>query len=135
MSVTFYVEGWHEVPMVDMPVYAKDEYPSLSREDFVYPDGTLSYGYQLDKNGEPYRIEKVPANDLVWPEVNRCNSNAAMDIRTLMSHQIGNLDEEDFVCGSLCAEAVQSLPYECIPPVLSSLISFARQRGKGIYWA
>lgn len=35
MSVTFYVEGWHEVPMVDMPVYAKDEYPNLDRSDFI----------------------------------------------------------------------------------------------------
>lgn len=135
MSVTFYVEGWHDVPMVEMRAYAKDEYPNLDRSDFVDQNGKPDYGYHLDEAGLPYRIEKVPANDIVWPEVNRSNSNASMDIRVLLSNGLGTGSEEDFICGTLSAEAVNSLPQRCIPYSLTRLIEFARQRGKGIYWA
>ena len=135
MSVTFYVDGWHEVPMVDMPVYAKDEYPNLDRSDFVDQHGKCDYGYFLDKNGEPYRIEKVPANDVVWPEVNRSNSNASMDIEILQSNLIGAGSDTEELCGSLSADAVKNLHFHQIPPSLSRLIEFARERGKGIYWA
>jgi hypothetical protein len=125
MSVTFYVDGWNNVPMVDMPMYAKDEYPSLDREDFI---GGL--GYHVDKDGEPYRIEKVPANDVVWPEVNRSNSNASGDIRALLVDP----QEDDLMCGSLTADQVKNLPLERTPISLVRLAEFAASRGKGVYW-
>lgn len=130
MSVTFHVEGWSEVPMVDMPIYIKDEFPGLDRSDFVAPDGTPEFGYHVNNNGDVYRIEKVAANDVVWPDVNRCNGNAAMDIRQMMD----NPDQEDFYCGSITEDQVKNLPFDRTPPVLMGLIEFARSRGKGIYW-
>ena len=130
MSVTFYVDGWHDVPMVDMPVFVKDEYPSLDRSDFLDQNGNPHYGYHLSQNGDVYRIEEVPLNDIVWPEVNKCNSNAAYGIRTL----IENCSEDDFACGQMTGEQVRSLPIERTPVFLNQLIEFARERGKGIYW-
>lgn len=125
MSVTFYVEGWSQVPMKEVRIDALDEYPELEKADFFG-----SQIYQWDDSDVPYRMAQVPVDGPEWPTVRRTGSTAGR----FVSRMLDNPSDEELFCGYLSAEAVAKLPGEDIPAELYPVIDFARERKKGIYW-
>lgn len=67
MTVTVYVDGWHEQPHNDEKFYLCDRYSSLCEEDFELQ------GYQKDTDGRRYDIERVYSNP--FPAANLSNGN------------------------------------------------------------
>lgn len=155
MSVTVYVDGWHEQPHRDEKVYVCDRYPFLTPEECDF------HRYQKDADGRHYEIDRIYENP--FPEMNMANGNwkglavalgidneenvgalAAQDIPTLIRKCI-LLSNSTARCMKAARPGHQTkniIDFGTTPAyvrekavLLLSILTFAQSKNKGIYWA
>lgn len=154
MSVTVYVDGWHEQPFTIEKVYLCDRYSFLSEDELDHQ------GYQKDSNGRHFEEERIYTEP--FPEMNLSNGNWRA-----LAIELG-IDTEENV-GAVAVEDIPKLIHRCLilvnserrlenasrPTVckgnmvhfgmtgqyilnkareLQTILKFAQSRNKGIYW-
>ncbi len=155
MSITVYIDGWHEQPSIQVKTFLTELYPNFDEDDFA------NQGYQQDENGRHYEMQTVYENP--FPELNMSNGNWAD-----FSRSLGLVTE--YGTGSLLNEQIPPVLRRCIRFLNSEMrltqavrsgsrrgnmidfgtstnylqskteffiqiLKFAQDNGKGVYWA
>lgn len=155
MSVTVYVDGWHEQPHRDEKVYVSDRYPFLTPEECDF------HRYQKDADGRHYEIDRIYENP--FPEMHMANGNwkglaVALgidneeNVGAVSNSQIPDLIRKCILLpnsSSRCVKASRQgyqskkiIDFGTTPGYvrekaerLLSILNFAQSINKGVYWA
>lgn len=155
MSITVYIDGWHEQSSTQVKAFLTELYPNLDEDDFA------DQGYQQDENGRHYEIQTVYQNP--FPEMNMSNGNW-----TDFSKSLGLVTE--YGTGALSIEQIPLVIRRCMrflnsemrltqavrsgscrgnmidfgtstnylqskTALFIQILKFAQDNGKGVYWA
>lgn len=154
MSVTFYVDGWHEQDYDMVKIFAHDLYPDI--DESIFKDDIY---FSKDENGDYYEMKKVYKNP--FPEVYFTSSHFHslssilkinfssegsfsheklsflfqkimffINSNNIQKHEEKKIIDGNFIYGGFSSDQIKSKLDQ-----LLILIRFAQQNKKSIYWA